>query len=118
MLGAPAAVSRSLIYVNLSSVCSWATGAATRARRGQRLQQPAGGSVPRRPRSIRSRPRDVPGISGDAFTIPGAAYAIAPTTARRSRSRATFPPTVGPRTPLPVTPQLTALLASAVTLMQ
>ena len=26
MLGAPAAVSRSLNYVNLSSVCSWATG--------------------------------------------------------------------------------------------
>ena len=117
VLGAPAAVSRSLNYVNLSSVCSWATGT-----RNPRIvavsvysSQQAGPFLAAQKHSEPSR--DIPGISDDAFSIPGVAYAIAPDGQAVSVS-GEFPPKVGPRTPLPVTPQLTDLLASAVTLMQ
>lgn len=117
VLGAPAAVSRSLNYVNLSSVCSWATG--TRNPRTVAVtvysSQQAGPFLADQKNSQPSR--DIPGISDDAFAIPGVAYAVAPDGQAVSVS-GSFPPEVGARTPLPVTPQLTDLLASAVTLMQ
>ena len=117
VLGAPAAVSRSLSYVNLSSVCSWATG--TRNPRTVAVtvysSQQAGPFLAVQKHSEPSR--DIPGISDDAFSIPGVAYAIAPDGQAVSVS-GEFPPDAGPRTPLTVTPQLTDLLASAVTLMQ
>lgn len=117
VLGAPAAVSRTLSYVNLSSVCSWATG--TRNPRTVVVtvysSQQAGPFLADQKNSEPTR--DIPGISRDAFSIPGVAYAIAPDGQAVSVS-GTFPPKVGARTPLPVTPQLTDLLASAVTLMQ
>ncbi len=117
VLGAPAAVSRSLNYVNLSSVCSWATG--TRNPRTVAVtvysSQQAGPFLADQKSSQPSH--DIPGISDDAFSIPGVAYAIAPDGQAVSVS-GSFPPEVGARTPLPVTPQLTDLLASAVTLMQ
>ena len=78
VLGAPAAVSRSLNYVNLSSVCSWATG--TRNPRTVAVtvysSQQAGPFLADQKNSEPSR--DIPGISDDAFAIPGVAYAIAP----------------------------------------
>jgi len=117
VLGAPAAVSRTLSYVNLSSVCSWATG--TRNPRTVAVtvysSQQAGPFLADQKNSEPSR--DIPGISRDAFAIPGAAYAISPDGQAVSVS-GSFPPKVGARTPLPVTPQLTDLLASASTLMQ
>ena len=117
VLGAPAAVSRTLSYVNLSSVCSWATG--TRNPRTVVVtvysSQQAGPFLADQKNSEPTR--DIRGISRDAFSIPGVAYAIAPDGQAVSVS-GTFPPKVGARTPLPVTPQLTDLLASAVTLMQ
>jgi hypothetical protein len=117
VLGAPAALSRTLNYVNLSSVCSWATG--TRHPRTVAVtvysSQQAGPFLADQKQSEPSR--HIPGISDDAFSIPGVAYAIAPDGQAVSVS-GEFPPKAGPRTPLPVTPQLKDLLASAVTLMQ
>jgi hypothetical protein len=117
VLGAPAAVSRSLNYVNLSSVCSWATGThdpRTVAVTVYSSQQ-AGPFLANQKFSEPSH--DIPGISDDAFSIPGVAYAISPDGQAVSVSGA-FPPVAEARRPLPVTPQLTDLLASAVTLMQ
>ena len=117
VLGVPAAVSRSLNYVNLSSVCSWATG--TRNPRTVAVtvysSQQAGPFLADQKHTEPSR--DIPGISDDAFSIPGVAYAIAPDGQAVSVS-GEFPPKAASRAPLPVTPQLTDLLASAVTLMQ
>ena len=74
----PAAVSRSLTYANRSVGAARGRPApATRASsRSASTPSPQAGSVPRRPEALASRRADVPGISGDAFTIPGAAYAI------------------------------------------
>ena len=62
--------------------------------------------------------RPVPGIdAGTAFTIPGTGYVVAED-GQAVSVVGDFPPDTPARKPLRVTPELTALLASAATLMQ
>lgn len=116
VLRADPGVSRSFTYASGSASCSWATGAVdarsvtvviyTNAYAGPFLAN-LEASEPSSP---------VPGITG-GFTIPGVAYAVA-RDGQAVSVGGTFPPKVAPRTPLPVTPQLKALLGSAVSLLQ
>lgn len=116
VLGGEPGVSRSFTYPSGSATCSWATGAVggrfvavgvyTNAYAGPFLAE-----------LEHSEPSaKVPGITG-GFTVPGTAYAVAEDGQAVSVSGA-FEPSVGPRTPLAVTPQLKALLGSAVSLLQ
>ena len=116
VLGEDPGVSRSFTYPTGSATCSWATGAVnarlvtvsvfTNAYAGPFLAE-----------LERSEPSaKVPGITG-GFTIPGVAYAVAED-GQAVSVEGTFPPKVAPRKPLPVTPQLKALLGSAVSLLQ
>ena len=70
----------------------------------------------RSPSSVTTNSAEVPGVPG-GFTIPGTAYAVAEDGQAVSVG-GTFPPKAAPREPLPVTPQLTALLGSAVALLR
>ncbi len=116
VLGEDPGISRSFTYATGSATCSWATGAVdakevsvavyTNSYAGPFLADLRGNEPT----------ADVPG-DGDAFTIPGIAYAIADDGQAVSVG-GTFPPRVGPRTPLPVTPQLKALLADAFALLR
>jgi hypothetical protein len=109
-------VSRSFAYPSGSATCSWATGAVdaravtvtvyTNRYAGPFLADLRGNEPT----------ADVPGVTG-AFTNPGIAYAVAEDGQAVSVA-GTFPPRVAPRQPLPVTPQLKALLSSAVSLLR
>ncbi len=116
-LGSPAAVSRSLRYVDGSLMCSWATGTAgartvtvsvyTNARMGPFLS-PLRASGPS---------ADVRGVPGTAFTTPDAAYLVAgdgQAVAVTGRFGAPAPR----GRPLPVTGPLAALLRDAARLLR
>ncbi len=117
VLGAPAGVSRTLLYQDTSAVCSWATGVRHPRTVVVTLytNRQAGPFLAEQEHTERSH--HVPGVPGTAFTIPGEAYVIGSDGQAVSVTGA-FPPEVAPGRPLPVTPQLTALLRSAATLMQ
>ncbi|MEO5711071.1 MAG: hypothetical protein ABIQ59_14775 [Nocardioidaceae bacterium] len=116
VLGQDPGVSRSFTYPSGSATCSWATGAVdaravtvaiyTNAYAGPFLADLRGNEPT----------NDVPGPD-DAFTNPGVAYSIAGDGQAVSVG-GTFPPEVGARKPLPVTPQLKALLADAFSLLR
>ena len=116
VLGKDPALSRSFTYPTGSVMCSWATGVVdartvavsvyTNAYAGPFLAGLEGTEPSAK----------VPGMPG-AFTIPGVAYAVAEDGQAVSVG-GTFPPEVAPRKPLPVTPQLKELLASAVSLLR
>jgi hypothetical protein len=116
VLGKEPGLSRSFTYPSGSATCSWATAAVdprsvsvsvyTNPYAGPFLADLEGTE----PSAV------VPGITG-GFTIPGIAYAVA-ADGQAVSVGGTFPPRVAPRKPLPVTPQLKALLGSAVSLLQ
>ena len=116
VLKADPGVSRSFTYPTGSATCSWATAAVgarsvtvsvyTNVYAGPFLADLEGTEPSAK----------VPGITG-GFTIPGTAYAVAEDGQAVSVG-GTFPPETAPRRPLPVTPELTALLGSAVSLLE
>lgn len=109
-------VSRSFTYPSGSATCSWATGTIdARVVTVAVYTNPYAGPFLADLRGNEPT-AEVPGITG-AFTNPGIAYAIAEDGQAVSVG-GVFPPTVSPRTPLPVTPQLKALLTSAVSLLR
>ena len=107
----------------------WSTRTAPRCARSR----PARGTPARSPSASTATPRPgrssssqkkyldstpVPGIdAGTAFTIPGTAYVVAED-GQAVSVVGHFPPDTPARKPLRVTPELTALLTSAATLMQ
>ncbi len=109
VLGATPQLSRSLAYADRSAECSWATG----VRRPRTLAVTLYTNAQAGPFLAQQRTigpsTDVPGVPGDAFTTGTAAYVVAGDGqaavvsgrfgARRAAGR-----------PLPVTPELTALL--------
>jgi hypothetical protein len=117
VLGAPSGVARSLLYKDQSAVCSWATGVRnprtvsvsvyTNRQAGPFLADQKGYEPTRK----------VPGVTGDAFTIPGTAYVVAED-GQAVAVTGTFPPRAAADKPLPVTPQLAALLTSGAALLQ
>lgn len=116
-LGAPLALSRSLAYKDSSTACSWASGVegGRTVTLALYTNQQAGpffaaqkGSEPT---------TKVPGVTGDAFTVPGRAYVVADDGQALAVS-GSFAPKAPSDRPMPVTPALTALLASAAALMQ
>lgn len=117
VLGAPVGVARTLLYKDQSAVCSWATGVehARTVSVSVYTNRQAGPFLA--DQKAYEPTRKVPGVTGDAFTVPGTAYVVAEDGQAVSVS-GTFPPSVADRKPLPVTPQLTALLASGVSLLQ
>ena len=117
VLGAPAAVSRSLAYPNGSVTCSWATG-TTRARTVTVSLYTVAQTGPFLATLRTSGPSaDVPGVKGDAFTTPTAGYLISEdgqaiaVTGRFGRPHR-------PGRPVPVTPALTALMNDAAGLLR
>ena len=116
VLGEAPGVSRSFTYPNGSATCSWATGArdARAVTVGVYTNVYAGPFLADLEKTEPSA--EVPGVPG-GFTIPGTAYAVAEDGQAVSVG-GTFPPKAAPREPLPVTPQLTALLGSAFTLLR
>ena len=118
VLGAPAGVSRTLEYKDRSAMCTFATGARDprTVTVGVYSNAQAGPFFLSQKKYLDSRP--VPGIdAGTAFTIPGTAYVVAED-GQAVSVVGDFPPDTPARKPLPVTPELTALLTSAATLMQ
>ena len=115
VLGGPTAVSRSLTYKDGSIVCSFATGVRkARAVSVSRYTNRQAGPFLADQKSY-SPSTDVPGVAGDAFTIPGTAYVVAEDGQAISVTGDIGSP--GMRKPAPVTPQLTALLTSAAALL-
>lgn len=117
VLGAPAAVSRSLAYPNGSVTCSWATG-TTRARTVTVSLYTVAQTGPFLATLRTSGPSaDVPGVKGDAFTTPTTGYLISDdgqaigVTGRFARPHR-------PGRPVPVTPALTALMNDAAGLLR
>ena len=117
LLGAPAVVSRSLAYRDRSATCAWATG----------TRRPATVTL-----SLYTNPQAGPflaalgdtgpnekvtGVPGNAFTLPGRAYVVAED-GQAAALRGQLPSAPDPRKPLPVTPELTALLEDAASLLQ
>ncbi len=121
VLGAPAAVSRS-IAVATSSECSFATGVGADARFVTVAvygNQQAGPFFEAQQDPATSE--EVPGAEGGtAFTVPGAAYLVADDGQAVSVGGRFGPadPAGPARRPLPPTPELAALLTSAAGLMQ
>jgi hypothetical protein len=109
VLGATPELSRSLAYADQSAECSWATG----ERRPRTLavtlytNAQAGPFFAAQKRSGHSA--EVPGVPGDAFTTDTAAYVIAGD-GQAAVVSGRFGPRPAAGRPLPVTPQLTALL--------
>ncbi len=117
VLGAPAAVSRSLTYPNGSVTCSWATG-TTRARTVTVSLYTLAQTGPFLATLRTSGPSaDVPGVRGDAFTTPTAAYVISGDGQVIGVS-GRFGRTPRPGRPVPVTPALTALMNDAARLLR
>jgi hypothetical protein len=116
VLNARPGVSRSFTYPTGSTACSWATAAVGARMVTVSLYTNAyAGPFLAGLESTESSAK-VPGIPG-AFTIPGVAYAVAEDGQVVSVG-GTFPPRTAPGRPLPVTPQLEALLSSAVSLLR
>jgi hypothetical protein len=116
VLGGDPGLSRSFTYMRGSATGSWATGAvdARFVNVGVYTNAYAGPFLAELERSEPSA--KVPGVTG-GFTLPDTAYAVAADGQAVSVS-GTFEPSAGPRKPLPVTPQLKALLGSAVSLLR
>lgn len=117
VLGAPAAVSRTLLYKDQSVVCSWATGVDDPKTVSLSIytNQHAGPFIADQKTFQPSAP--APGLPGDAFTVPGAGYIVADD-GQVVAVNGTFPPRAPKGKPLPVTPQLTALLAAGESQLQ
>jgi hypothetical protein len=117
VLGAPSAVSRTLLYKDQSAVCSWATGVDDPRTVSLSIytNRQAGPFIADQKSFRPTTP--VRGVRGDAFTIPGVAYVVADDGQVVSVG-GSFPPRAPKGKPLPVTPQLTALLASGEALLQ
>lgn len=117
VLGAPAGVSRTLLYKDQSAVCSWATGVqdARTVSVSVYTNQQAGPFLAEQKNYEPAT--KVPGVSGDAFTVPGTAYVVAEDGQAVSVT-GRFPPETADAKPLPVTPQLSALLASGAALLR
>jgi hypothetical protein len=118
VLGAPAGVSRTLEYKDRSAMCTFATGPQDprTVTVGVYSNAQAGPFFLSQKKYLDSRP--VPGVdAGTAFTIPGTGYVVAED-GQAVSVVGDFPPDTPARKPLRVTPELTALLTSAATLMQ
>ena len=118
VLGAPAGVSRTLEYKDRSAMCTFATGPRDprTVTVGVYSNTQAGPFFLSQKKYLDSRP--VPGIdAGTAFTIPGTAYVVAED-GQAVSVVGDFQPATPARKPLPVTPEITALLTSAASLMQ
>lgn len=117
VLGTPAALSRSFSYADGSVVCSWATG-TTRARTvavSLYTNSQAGPFLASQKATGPSA--DVPGVPGDAFTTPSTAYVVAADgQVIGVTGRLEAAPPKGRA--LPVTPELTALLKDATSVLQ
>jgi hypothetical protein len=111
VLGAPAGLSRSLSYADGSAVCSWATG-VTRARTvtvAMYTNRQAGPFLAsQQDTGPSARVRRVP---GEAFTTPASAYVVADD-GQAVAINGSFARARNGR-PLPVTPELTALMDDA-----
>jgi hypothetical protein len=118
VLGAPAGVSRTLEYKDRSAMCTFATGPSDprTVTVGVYSNVQAGPFFLSQKDYLDSRP--VPGIdAGTAFTIPGTAYVVGED--GQAVSVVGHFPAAAPATkPVRPTPELTALLTSAATLMQ
>jgi hypothetical protein len=111
VLGSPAGLSRSLSYADGSAVCSWATG-ITKARTvtvAMYTNRQAGPFLASQQDTGPSTP--VRGVPGEAFTTPASAYVVADD----GQAVAINGSFAGARNgrPLPVTPELTALMGDA-----
>ncbi len=117
VLGAPAGVARTLLYKDQSAVCSWATGVRNPRTVSVSVYTNRQAGPFLADQKNYAPTKKVPGVTGDAFTVPGTAYVVAEDGQAVSVT-GRFPPKVADAEPLPVTPELTALLASGVGLLQ
>jgi len=113
VLGEPAAVSRTLVYKDRSSACSFGTGVDGKAKYltlslyTNRQLGPFLADQKTFEPTVR-----VPGVEGDAFTVPGTAYLIAED-GQAIGVTGIFGERPKGRRPLPPTPELAALLTDA-----
>jgi hypothetical protein len=117
LLGRPPVVSRSLTYRDGSATCAWATGTrrpatVTLSLYTNRQAGPFLAGLEHSGPSAR-----VTGVPGTAFTVPGAAYVVADD-GQAVALGGRLPSVPDPRKPLPVTPELTALLEDAASLLR
>jgi hypothetical protein len=117
VLGGPAAVSRSLVYKDRSSACSFGTGVDDAARyltlslyTNRQL-----GPFLADQKSFEPTAK-LPGVEGDAFTVPGTAYLVADD-GQAVGVTGLFGRRTEGREPLPPTPELAALLQDAAGLL-
>ena len=116
VLGSPAGLSRSLSYADGSAACSWATG-TTGARTvtvAMYTNRQAGPFLASQQDTGPSNP--VEGVPGEAFTTPESAYVVADD-GQAVAINGSFAKARDGR-PLPVTPELTALMGDAASALQ
>ncbi len=118
VLGAPAELSRSLVFKDRSIECSFATGVGAKDQRvivsrytNVRFGEFIAGQKDFEAHAV------VPGVPGDAFTLPGTAYAVADD-GQVVAVTGRFGPETGPKKPLTPTSALGDLLSNAVGLLQ